>query len=141
MKILIAYATKSGATKECAEVLASEIVDCKLCDLDVTTPNVDDFDIVVIGTGIRMGSPYKPFKKFLDDNADKLLAKKIAFFLCCTRMKAFDKMAKDAIPDKLRNAAFLVGAFGGKPVIGGKKDQNWMLRDEISKFANAVRGR
>ena len=139
MSILIAYATKGGAAKECAELLAKEIGDCTICDLDAGTPDIAEFDVVISGTGIRMGSAYRPFKKFIDDNADRLLTKKTAFFLCCVRMKAFDKMAADAVPEKLRSAAFRIGAFGGKPVFGGKKDQNWMLRDEVVAFANAVK--
>jgi len=139
MKILIAYATKGGAAKECAEALAKEIGDCTVCDLDGSAPNVADFDIVVLGTGIRMGGAYKPFKKFIDANAAELLTKNVAFFFCCIVMKEFDKMISKNVPAELRNAAFRIGAFGGKPVFGGKKAKDWMLRDEVAAFAGAVK--
>jgi menaquinone-dependent protoporphyrinogen oxidase len=141
MRTLIAYATRSGASRECAELLASEIGDCEICDLDATVPNVADFDTVVVGTGIRVGRAYKPFKKFVNDNADALMAKNISFFLCCLVMKEFNKAVAANIPEALRNAAFRVSAFGGKPLIGGKKDQKWMLKDEVSAFAKAVKER
>jgi menaquinone-dependent protoporphyrinogen IX oxidase len=139
MRTLIAYATKSGASRECAEILAAEIGGCAVCDLSENVPNVDDFDTVVIGTGIRIGKAYKPFRKFLDENEDKLLTKRIAFFTCNVVTKDFEKAAAGNIPEKLRDAAFLIRSFGGKPVIGGKKDQKWMLRDEVIAFAGAVR--
>jgi len=139
MKILIAYATKGGAAKECAELLAAAIGECDVCDLGVKRPKAADYDIIVAGTGIRMGRPYRPFREFLEENEKDLFMKKVAFFLCCTRMKHFDAMAASAIPDELMAAAFRLKAFGGKPLIGGKKDQNWMLKDELNAFAAALK--
>jgi len=137
--ILIAYATKGGAAKECAESLAKEIGECTLCDLEKSTPNLADFDTVILGTGVRIGGVYKPFKKFIDADLNELLKKKTALFFCCVVMKEFEKMVTKNIPADLKNAAFRIGAFGGKPVFGGKKAQNWMLRDEVTAFANAVK--
>ncbi|MDR0198563.1 MAG: flavodoxin domain-containing protein [Methanomassiliicoccaceae archaeon] len=139
MRTLIAYATKGGASRECAEILASEIGGCTICDLDGNVPDIKDFDTVVIGTGIRVGKAYKPFKKFLEGNTDALLTRNIAFFVCCVVMKEFEKTAVANIPETLRNAAFRIGAFGGKPLLGGKKDQRWMLKDNVAEFAKAMK--
>ena len=137
--ILIAYATKGGAAKECAELLAKEIGNCTLCDLDAGSPDISDFDTVILGTGVRIGGVYKPYKKFIDANLNELMKKKTALFFCCIVMKEFDKMVSKNIPAELRNAAFRVSAFGGKPVFGGKKNNTWMLKDEVTAFANAVK--
>ncbi|MDR0335116.1 MAG: flavodoxin domain-containing protein [Methanomassiliicoccaceae archaeon] len=139
MKILIAYSTKGGASRECAELLASEIGNCTICDLDGSSPNVADFDIIVAGTGIRMGGAYKPFKRFVEENADILVAKSVAFFLCCKQIDSFEKFAAKSIPEKLRGAAFRMSPFSGKPPLGGKKDGSWMIRDEVIAFAKAVK--
>jgi len=139
MRTLIAYSTKGGAAKECAEALADEIGGCEICDLGENSPNIGEFDIVVLGTGVRMGGAYKPFKRFIDANAKELLTKNIAFFFCCVVMKEFDKMISKNVPAELRNAAFRIGAFGGKPPFGGKKAKDWMLKDELSAFAGALK--
>jgi menaquinone-dependent protoporphyrinogen oxidase len=139
MSILIAYATKGGATKECAELLAAEIGDCTICDLKEGAPNVDDLDIVILGSGIRIGKAYKPFGKFIDENTDALLTKKIAFFFSNKLVNEFSEVVKKNIPQRLKDTAFIVKTFGGRPVFGGKKDQNWMLRDEVIAFADVVK--
>jgi menaquinone-dependent protoporphyrinogen oxidase len=139
MRTLIAYATRSGASRECAEILASGIVNCVLCDLNEATPDIAEYDTVVIGSGIRMGKTYPPFKKFIEDNEDILLTKNIAFFVCNVQTGKYMKFVENGIPERLRNAAFRISAFGGKPPLGGKKKHNWMLRDEIIAFTKAVK--
>lgn len=42
MKTIIVYATKSGATLTCAELLAARIVDCSICDLSKRIPNIEE---------------------------------------------------------------------------------------------------
>ncbi|MDR0778152.1 MAG: flavodoxin domain-containing protein [Methanomassiliicoccaceae archaeon] len=139
MRTVVAYVTKGGGSKECAEMLAAEIGDCVLCDLNEKTPNIDEYDTVVIGSGIRMGGAYKPFKKFLSENADALLKKNIAIFVCNVETEKYMKFVEKAVPENIRKAAFRISTFGGKPPFGGKKDTVWMLRDEVSEFAKAVR--
>ena len=140
MSILIAYVTKGGAAKECAEALAEAIGGCTLCDLDAGSPDISGFDTVILGTGVRIGSVYKPYKKFVDANLSQLLKKKVALFFCCIMLKDFEKMVTKNVPAELRSAAFRVSALGGKPVFGGKKNNTWMLRDEVAAFADAAKG-
>ena len=59
MGTLILYATKSGATSECADLLAQKIK-CVADDLGKTVPDISSFETVIIGSGIRMGKIYKP---------------------------------------------------------------------------------
>jgi menaquinone-dependent protoporphyrinogen oxidase len=140
MRTLIAYSTKSGASRECAESLASEIEGCKICDLKETTPDITEFDIVILGSGIRFGGAYKPFKKFLKENADALLKKKIAFFVSNVVTENFQKIIEKNIPEELRSAAFCIRTFGGRAPIGkAKNDPNWMLKDEVDAFVRAVK--
>jgi len=139
-RILIAYSTKSGAARECAELLAAEIGDCIICDLKERTPEMTDTDIVILGSGIRMGRAYKPFRKFIQDNEGALLTKKIAFFISNMQTEDLQKIIGKNVPERLRDAAFCVRTFGGRAPFGKKKnDPNWMLKDEVDAFVSAVK--
>jgi menaquinone-dependent protoporphyrinogen oxidase len=140
MRTLIVYATRSGASRECAEILATEIGSCTLFDLSEDMPDISGYDIVVVGSGIRMGNVYRPVKNFIETNTDTLLSKKIAFFICNTQTDKYMKFVEKDIPEILRKAAFRISAFGGKPPLGGKRKNNWMLRAEVSEFARVVKG-
>ena len=140
MRTLILYSTKSGACRECAEMLAREIKDTTVFDLKEKVPDITEFDIVIMGSGIRMGGAYKPFKKFLKENENILLKKDIAFFITNMQTDKFEKIIENNIPEKLRGAAFCIKTFGGKVPFGGKKDdREWMLMDEVNAFVRAVK--
>ena len=61
MKILIAYSSKSGTVRECAEELSKKLStnEVTLADLDTATPDVSGFDIVITGGYVRMGKVSK----------------------------------------------------------------------------------
>lgn len=85
MKILIAYATKTGTTRECAERLAShfEFHDVTLVDLEQETPVLSDFDAVVIGSNVRANRINKKVKAFLTENEAILAKMRYALYVCC----------------------------------------------------------
>lgn len=72
-KILVAYFTKGGATEEYATVIDKTLMvnGCKveICNLAQDIPNVATFDIVVVGTGMRMFRVYGRWKKILKQKA------------------------------------------------------------------------
>lgn len=57
VKTLIAYASKTGTARSCAERLAAYFPDCVLADLMQTSPNPAAYDIVIIGGGVRFWLP------------------------------------------------------------------------------------
>jgi menaquinone-dependent protoporphyrinogen oxidase len=140
MKTLIAYATKTGAAKECAVMLAEKIGDCTLWDLEEGTQNLDDYDLIIVGTGIRAGRAYKPFKEFLEKNNKALLSKRRAFYICGARIKDYPDEINNNISKELRDAAVTIKGFGGKPVLKKAVDQSWMLADEVNAFAQIIKG-
>ena len=85
MKILIAYATKTGTTRECAERLAGhfEFHEVTLADLEQETPDLSAFDAVVIGSNVRANKIHKKVKQFLADNAARLAGMRYALYICC----------------------------------------------------------
>jgi len=138
MRTLIAYATKSGACRECADVLAEGSDDSTVCDLRESMPDIAGYDMILIGTGIRFGKAYKPFRAFLEKNASALLTKRLAFFICNKFVNDLQGVAEKNIPIELRNAAIRISAFGGKPPFG-KAKEGWMLTDEVDRFIRAVK--
>ena len=83
MKTLILFATKHGATRETAKRIANKIPSAVLQDLKQDgIPALTDYDCVIIGSSIYVGSIRKEAKAFLAQNADKLKEKKLGLFLC-----------------------------------------------------------
>ena len=70
MKILIGYASKTGTTKSCAERLKAELKrkDTVLVDLELETPDLKDYDLVVLGSSVRFGKARKKFNEYLKAN-------------------------------------------------------------------------
>ena len=139
MRTLIAYSTKSGASRECSEMLAERIGGCDICDLGERTPDIKRYDLIIAGSGIRMGGAYKPFKKFLKDNAFSLLQKRAAYFICNKETENSPKYIEKNIPEDLRRAAVSIRTFGGKAPFGKGKDQSWMLIEEVNAFVSEVK--
>lgn len=65
MQTLILYATKSGASRECAALLAEQIGSRAVCDLARAPPDPGRLDAIVLGSGVRMGAIYRPAAKFI----------------------------------------------------------------------------
>ena len=68
MKLLIAYTSKNGVAKKCAEMLGEELpntIKYDLVDLLEKPPVLDDYDAVVLGGSIHMETLHKKLKKFM----------------------------------------------------------------------------
>jgi menaquinone-dependent protoporphyrinogen oxidase len=113
MNVLIAYATKSGATKECSLLLQKEFPGSALIDLNHTIPSLDNYDVIIIGSGVRMGKLYKPVRSFIRKNQTVLLKKKSAYFLCNAYPDTFQKTVKTNFTPELIDSAICIESFGG----------------------------
>lgn len=117
MKTLIAYATKYGATKECAQRIGKKLPG--EVDLHELTKgeNVDltPYDTVIIGSSVYIGKPRKEAKDFCKRHLDVLLQKRTGLFLCCIQDsdKAVAEQFSVAYPAPLREHASALGALGG----------------------------
>ena len=138
MKTLILYATKSGAARECAELLANELTGCTVCDLRHAIPNPELFDTIIIGSGIRIGKIYKPAARFLQEYKNVLLSKSVSFYFCNCEAETFQKAVEKNIPEELLMHAVCVKSFGGK--IPFKKSQNmkWLITENKDAFLKAI---
>jgi len=67
--ILVGYFTKGGASEqyanEIAETLKTDGLDIEITNLAQGVPDITNFDIIILGTGVRMYRVYGRWKKVL----------------------------------------------------------------------------
>ncbi len=138
MKTLIVYSTKSGASREYAEFISNKLNECSLFDLSKEVPDIESFEVVILGSGVRMGKIYKPMKNFLEKNQKALLTKKTAFYLCNSYPDTFQKAVEKNIPKALADNAICIESLGGIPPFTAQKSKDWLSLDKVSRFVQAV---
>ncbi|TFF86789.1 nitric oxide synthase [Candidatus Thorarchaeota archaeon] len=87
-RVLVCFGSRYGSTSEIseriAEVFRSKEVEVDLVDLKKgKVSDLERYDLVVVGSGIRMGKWTKEALKFLKRNRDTLSAMKVAIFVSC----------------------------------------------------------
>ena len=97
-KALIAYSTWAGATHEIAEEI-SKVFQSKSFDIEVVAANecknIDNYDVILLGTSIHAGQTVKSFRNFIKQNIDILVNKPTAIFIACANMMFDSKDNKD----------------------------------------------
>lgn len=83
MKTLIVYATKNGTTKKAAEILAERLGGADVKNIACDTFSLADYDRVLVGSNIRMGTVDRKIRAFLLSQIAILLQKELGLFLCC----------------------------------------------------------
>ena len=139
MKILIAYTSKNGTTAKCARMLADKLEvshEVRVSDMNKEdTVSPEGFDVVVLGSSVRMGAVSKKLKKYIKANVDMLNAKMCAVFLCCGFPDEFEEYVSTQIPKALV-PSLGIHCFGGelKPreVRGFDKIIVRMIRNSIT---------
>lgn len=88
-KVLVAYATYYGTTKDVAQAIAKTIAEhgysvdvCPAKDVQ----NVAGYDSVIIGSAVRGGKIHDDALHFLEDNEAVLSKIPVAYFVCCMTM-------------------------------------------------------
>lgn len=88
MKILVAYASAHGSTKEVAQfigrVLATFNADVTVANVE-DVQSVDDYDAYVLGSAIHAGLWLQPMLTFFDRFEYKLAEKPMYFWVSCIR--------------------------------------------------------
>lgn len=138
MRTLILYASKSGASRECAELLWARLADCSICDITKDLPDIEPYDTVIIGSGIRMGKLYRPVRAFIRKNMNLLLSKNTAFYLCNAYPDSVQKAIETNIPQQLRDQAACIDSLGGKPPFTSPKNQDWVRLDRVASFVKTI---
>lgn len=139
MKPLILFYSKSGATKECVEILSKRL-HCSTCNLAKYNPtmNLVEFDTIIIGTGVRMGKIYKPMKQFIARNLDILITKNTAVFFCNAYLGTFQKAVEKNLPAQLIKHSICLKSFGGKPPFSNPQNMDWLHSENLKEFIHEV---
>lgn len=114
MKTAICYATKTGTTKECAELLKKQLPDAVLCNLESDKVTLDNYDCIIVGGSIRMGKLHKAAAKFIAENKSAFMNKKCAFFICCGFPDQAEAFLVQNIDKELLAHSVCAASFGGK---------------------------
>ncbi len=125
MKIAIIYATKTGTTRECTEILKMRLPgqQVEVFDLDRTSPpEPSAFDAVIVGGPIRFGKLHKSVKRYLTGNARALAAARTAYFIVCGYADRFDEYCEDSFTPEQRRNAVCIANFGGTLKIDRQKN-------------------
>ena len=124
MKALIVYGTRYGTAAEIAEemsrVMKEEGAEVDLVDSrGLKNFDVAPYDLVVVGSGIKMGKWTKNALNFLKNNKEILTSKKVALFVSCgaaneekSRAEGQEKYLDDVANKYLLNEPVATGLFG-----------------------------
>ncbi|NLP36170.1 MAG: flavodoxin [Firmicutes bacterium] len=152
MRTLIAFAGKYGSTKKAAHLLRDKFSgEVTLVNLtEEKPPDLDTFDLVVIGGSIYAGFIRPEVRKFCRDNLATLTGKKLGLFVCCGLENKAEEQIKTVFPRELLSRAMATGYFGYEVnydqmsfldriimrLVSGQKENQFCLREEnIEKFA------
>lgn len=139
MAVLVLYATKTGATEQCIKVLAEEIPNCMIVNIEMEKPLIEDYDRIILGAGVRDGRIYKPIRDFIKKNHDELLKKKMGYFICNEKPKETEEIIERNIPAHLKEAAICIESFGGYKAYAAPKEGSDQLKgifvDRIKAFS------
>ena len=115
MKILIAYASKTGTAADCAKRLGEELrgQEITVADLDRETPAPDKYDAVILGSSVRYGKAGKGLRGYLQTYREELRGVSHGLFLCCGFGHEFERYVEKIYDTELRKTAFAVLNFGG----------------------------
>ena len=118
MKTAIVFMSKHGTTEKVVNIITEHLVhqDYEVFNLrNIRTPDIREFDFVIIGGSIHTGTVQNRVKQFCINNTDTLLTKKVGLFLCCMEVgeKATEQF-NNAFPAELRKHAFYTGLMGGE---------------------------
>ena len=68
-KTLVAYFTKGGASEKYAQIISDTLTSngftVEICNLANNIPDITSYNIIVLGTGVRMFRVYRRWKKIL----------------------------------------------------------------------------
>ncbi len=139
MKTLIIYASKTGTTKECAYKIKDKLKNSKIFDINSFNEDVNNYDLIVVGSPIRIGMIDNKIKKFLIKNKEILKSKKIAFYMCCGFSENYQKYFKENFLQELLDIALIYDTFGGQINLDKQKGFDKFIIKLVSKKVNTYK--
>ena len=137
MKLLIAYASKSGCAREMATLLAEQLPrhEITLCDLSLEQPDPAAFDYAVVGGSIRMNKAHKALRTYIAKWGTALQKIPHSLFLCCAFPEQLEHYYAVAFPRELRESAERMVYFGGDLTLSR---QRWLDKLLARMIRNSI---
>lgn len=138
MKILIAYAGKTGTCEECAKKLEALLDGAEACDLNATQPDPAAYDAIVLGASVRMGMINGKALRFAKENQPMLEGKPLAIYLTSADIREESVkgyFAKSSL-SMLSQKAVYANSLGGKLDMDKQKGLDRFLVRMIMKSKN-----
>ncbi|HER54361.1 MAG TPA: hypothetical protein ENO13_00470 [Candidatus Bathyarchaeota archaeon] len=147
--VLIAFATKSGATEDTAQQIADILrsnysLEVDLMDLRREAhPSFSQYGCIVVASGVRMGKWYKEALRFLGSDFQ---GKNVALFVSAmykaedpeTYPTAVELYLKNVAKEHLNVEPFAMEAFGGRMKFLGKVTKENRDLNRISAWAHSL---
>ena len=133
MKTLVIYASKTGTTEKYAKEINRQLKDSKMVNILNQNEDINRYDLIIVGTPIRMGMIDKDIKRFLISNIETLKSKKVAYFICCGFNENWKSYYEQNIPKDLLNTAIIYDTFGGEMEIQKQKGFDKFITKMVSK--------
>lgn len=140
MRTAIVFATKTGATEVYAQRLQQELQECDLFDINEQAPNIQGYDRVILGCGLRIGKAYKQMRKFMQKNVGILAEKPLWIYFCGIDEEGFPKVPEANIPEELQQAARdIVLLKGRQPFDKASEVESWFDEEGFQRFCQQIR--
>ena len=114
MDILIVYAGKTGTTEKCAGIIGQKLKNAKVVNLLQESPDIRNYDIIIIGGSVRYGRINSKARNFINKNKSALLGKKTAYYICCGFADGGKKYLEESIDKELLDNSVAYETFGGE---------------------------
>lgn len=134
MKYAIVYASLAGGSEQSAKIIKDKLFfehqipenDIALLDLNKNpTPDLENYEKCIIGTGIYAGKPHKHIIKFVHTNMESLLKIPVYLFICSLATDEENENYRKVFPEKLLEHAIILSFFGGMVIF---KRLNFFVR-------------
>lgn len=150
---LVVYGTRYGATANTSEIIAEAL---RQEGLEVNVINAKDdkiqsigeYELIIVGSGIRMGRWTNEPEKFLEKFQKELSLKKVAFFVCCgaahpltegeEKTKEIEEARRKYLEEKAAKYnlhPIALGLFGG---VYDFNKMSWFLRKTMSSVKSQL---
>jgi len=126
-KVLVAYGSRYGCTEEVSQEIAKVLekggLSVSLVNLESSNrlPKIEEYDGILVGSGIKIGKWTKEADNLLKKNKESLKTKILGLYTCSgLAMEDADKAKKMYIEDKMEKlgiAAQLFDAFPGRSLL------------------------
>lgn len=116
MKTLIVYASKYGCVKKCCEeIRLKHNRDIDIVEIDtVGDVNLTNYNNIIIGCSVYIGSVQKNIKNFCKKNLSLLLNKPMSLFVCCLFEDQLNDVLTKNFPSELLKHAKSIKSFKGE---------------------------